>query len=313
LFNQIIPAPATPAKTCFKKYGGAVFEAWWVFHQIQISWSCNKLATTTFFHFLCRCNCRSLAPISRSFAIRPRVIGSDDLIINVTSHEFRARRLLSGLENGGSLAWPHTQGRASCAAVTAVWARSASGPRRSGSGSDPPRRICCHSFGEAANTPCCGCRRAGVHSNTPWCTRFLSCRHEISLRLTATVACKNHPVKVRLEEPPKNLTLQITICCNGDLYFPPLSPFPPRLLPIPLPRRLVAAAGGHRRPAPLPHRSLTARGGQEDTAAAHPIPSPAGGPAADTARAEKLCYGRRRPRRRLAAICRAVSPAGARV
>jgi hypothetical protein len=58
------------------------------------------------------------------------------------------------------------------------------------------------------------------------------------------VACKNHPVKVCLEEPPKNLTLQITICCNGDLYFPPLSPFPPRLLPIPLPRRLAAAAGG---------------------------------------------------------------------
>jgi hypothetical protein len=72
------------------------------------------------------------------------------------------------------------------------------------------------------------------------------------------VACKNHPVKVCLEEPPKNLTLQITICCNGDLYFPPLSPFPPHL-PIPLPRRLAAA---RLLPIPLPRRLAAAAGGR---------------------------------------------------
>jgi hypothetical protein len=59
------------------------------------------------------------------------------------------------------------------------------------------------------------------------------------------VACKNHPGKVCLEDLPKNLTLQIIIYC-GDLYFPPLSPFPyVHLLPPlpgPLSRRLAAAA-----------------------------------------------------------------------
>jgi hypothetical protein len=46
-------------------------------------------------------------------------------------------------------------------------------------------------------------------------------------------------------DPRRNLTLRIIIYCNGDLYFPPLSLFQrvsSPCCPIPLPRRLAAAA-----------------------------------------------------------------------
>jgi hypothetical protein len=85
-------------------------------------------------------------------------------------------------------------------------------------------------------------------------TNFVHVFSDAIIRLTATVACKNHPIKVCLEEPPKNLTLQITICCNGDLHFPPLSTFPPRLLP-PLPNSSASPARRLRwwpRPPPTP-------------------------------------------------------------
>jgi hypothetical protein len=72
------------------------------------------------------------------------------------------------------------------------------------------------------------------------------------VRLSATVACKNHPIKVCLEEPPKNLTLQIIISCNGDLYFPPLSPFPLRASPPSAAQVLAAAAAWHH-PLPASH------------------------------------------------------------